>query len=58
MHRRYSLSEILQKEGVLTDFELFLVRLIKQLFKQMRLESPLQLFNLGTTSENMHAIRF
>ena len=38
MHKTDSLSEILK--GVLTVFELFLVELIKELFKQIKLESP------------------
>ena len=38
MQRKDSLSEIFTKKGVLTVFELFLVELTKELFKQIRLE--------------------
>ena len=58
MHRTDSLSEILTKAGVLTVFELFLVDLIKELFKQIRLESPSQLLDLGNIPENIHATMF
>ena len=58
MHRTDSLNEIITKEGVLTVFELFLVELIKELFKQIRLESPSQLLDLGNIPENIHATRF
>ena len=58
MHRTDSLGEILTKECVLTVFELFLVELIKELFKQIRLESPSQLLDLGNTHENIHSTRF
>ena len=58
MHRIDSQSEILTKEGVLTVFELFLVELIKELFKQIRLESPSQLLDLGNIPENIHATWF
>ena len=58
MHRTDSLSEILTKEGVLIVFELFLVDLIKELFKQIRLESPSQLLDLEIIPENIHATRF
>ena len=58
MQRTDSLSEIFTKEGVLTVFELFLVELIKELFKQIRLESPSQLLNLGSMPENIHLTRF
>ena len=56
MHKTDSLSEILK--GVLTVFELFLVELIKELFKQIKLESPSQLLDLGNTPENIDATRF
>ena len=58
MYRTDSLSEILTKEGVLTVFELFLVELINELFKQIRLKSPSQLSELGNIPEKIHATRF
>ena len=58
MHRTDSLSEMLTKQGFLTVFELFLVELIKELFKQIRSESPSQLLDLGNIPENIHATRF
>ena len=51
MHRTDSLSEILTKEGVLTFFDLFLVELMKELFKQIRLESTSQNLDLGNILE-------
>ena len=60
MHRTDSLNEIFttETEAVLTVFELFLVELIKELFKQIRLESPSQLLKLGNKPENIHVTRF
>ena len=51
MQRTDSLREIFAKEDFLTVFEMFLVELIKELFKQIRLKSPSQLLNLGSMPE-------
>ena len=58
MHRTDSLSEFVTKAGIVTVFELFLVDLIKELFKQIRLESPSQLLDLGNIPEKIHATMF
>ena len=57
MRRKDSLSEILT-EGDLTALELFLLVLLKVRFRQIRLQSPLQLLDLGNTPENIYSYMF
>ena len=49
VHRGDSPRGILTKEDVLFVFEKFLVELMKEMLKQIRLESSLQLLDLGNT---------
>ena len=57
MHKTDSLSEIFKKRYSYS-FELFLVELIKEMFKQLKLKSPSQFLDLGSTTEIIRATRF